>query len=52
MGAASTAVADLYRQLRLDVAAGTHELPDHIAIELEALAYAAGRDGRGGCPRR
>jgi putative dimethyl sulfoxide reductase chaperone len=45
MGAASTAVADLYRQLGLDVAAGAHDLPDHIAIELEALAYAAGRDG-------
>ena len=44
MGAASTAVADLYHELGLDVAGAAHELPDHIAIELEALAYAAGRD--------
>jgi TorA maturation chaperone TorD len=44
MGAASTAVADLYRELGLDVARAAHELPDHIAIELEALAYADSRD--------
>jgi TorA maturation chaperone TorD len=44
MGAASTAVADLYRELGLDVAGSAHELPDHVAIELEALAVAAGRD--------
>jgi TorA maturation chaperone TorD len=40
MGAASVAVADLYRGLGLDVAAAAHELPDHLAIELEALAVA------------
>ena len=51
MGAASVAVADLYRGLGLDVAAAAHELPDHVAIELEALAFALrrrGRRGRGG----
>jgi putative dimethyl sulfoxide reductase chaperone len=40
MGAASTAVADLYRELGLDVSAAARELPDHIAIEWEALACA------------
>lgn len=44
MGAVSTAVVDLYHGLGLDVAGAAHELPDHIAIELEALAHAAGRD--------
>ena len=45
MGAASTAVADLYTTLGLDVAAAAHELPDHVAIELEALAVALGTEG-------
>ena len=45
MGAASVAVADLYRALGLDVAAAAHELPDHLAIELEALAVALDADG-------
>ena len=45
MGAASVAVADLYRGLGLDVAAAAHELPDHLAIELEALAVALGAEG-------
>jgi len=43
MGAASTAVADLYRRLGLDVA--VHELPDHVAIELEALGVALRAEG-------
>jgi TorA maturation chaperone TorD len=53
MGAASVAVADLYRRLGLDVAAAAHELPDHVAIELEALAVslraedAAAEEARG-----
>jgi TorA maturation chaperone TorD len=47
MGAASVAVADLYRALGLDVAAGAHELPDHVAIELEALAVALRAEGSG-----
>jgi len=45
MGAASVAAADLYRGLGLDVAAAAHELPDHLAIELEALAFALGAEG-------
>jgi TorA maturation chaperone TorD len=40
MGSASAAVTDLYRDLRLDLTTGAHELPDHIAVEWEALAYA------------
>ena len=45
MGAASVAVADLYRGLGLDVAGAVHELPDHVAIELEALAFALRAEG-------
>ena len=45
MGAASASVADLYRRLGLDVAAAAHELPDHAAIELEALAVALRGEG-------
>ena len=45
MGAASVAVADLYRGLGLDVTAAAHELPDHVAIELEALAFALRAEG-------
>ena len=45
MSAASVAVADLYRTLGLDVAAAAHELPDHVAIELEALAVALRTEG-------
>ena len=45
MGAASVAVADLYRGLGLDVAGTVHELPDHVAIELEALAFALRAEG-------
>ena len=45
MGAASAVVADLYRTLGLDVAAAAHELPDHVAIELEALAVALRSEG-------
>ena len=45
MGAASVAVADLYRTLGFDVAAAAHELPDHVAIELEALAVALRTEG-------
>jgi putative dimethyl sulfoxide reductase chaperone len=45
MGAASTAVADLYKTLGLDVAAAAHELPDHVAIELEGLAVALRTEG-------
>lgn len=47
MGAASVAVADLYRALGFDVAAAAHELPDHVAIELEALAVALGAEDAG-----
>jgi len=45
LSAASVAVADLYRGLGFDVAATVHELPDHVAIELEALAVALRAEG-------
>ncbi len=44
MGAPSAAVVDLYRTLDLDVAAGAHELPDHVAVEWEATACALRED--------
>ena len=40
MGKASEEVLAVYRQLDLGVSADAHELPDHIAIEWEALSYA------------
>jgi TorA maturation chaperone TorD len=40
MGKASMDVLDLYRRLDLVLPAGAHELPDHVAIEWEALSYA------------
>jgi TorA maturation chaperone TorD len=40
MGKASMDVLDLYRRLDLVLPADAHELPDHVAIEWEALSYA------------
>jgi TorA maturation chaperone TorD len=40
MGKASMEIAALYGELELVVSSDAHELPDHIAIEWEALAYA------------
>lgn len=40
MSTATAAVARLYRGLDVAVSQDAHELPDHIVIELEALAYA------------
>lgn len=45
MGSPTRAVGDLYRELELDVAEDAHELPDHVAIEWEALGYALHRGG-------
>jgi TorA maturation chaperone TorD len=39
MGPCTAELKELYRELGLKVAAATGELPDHVAIELEALAY-------------
>ncbi|MGA2528234.1 MAG: molecular chaperone TorD family protein [Acidimicrobiales bacterium] len=39
MGPCTAELKELYRELGLQVSAGSGELPDHIAIELEALAY-------------
>lgn len=40
MAAVAGDVVQLYAELGLRVGSGTHELPDHIAVEWEALAYA------------
>ncbi|HVW89080.1 MAG TPA: molecular chaperone TorD family protein [Gaiellaceae bacterium] len=46
MGAAATEVARLYGELGLQVKADAHELPDQLAVEWEALAYALDRERR------
>jgi TorA maturation chaperone TorD len=45
MSTATAAVARLYRSLDLAVRHDAHELPDHVAVELEALAYALDTEG-------
>jgi TorA maturation chaperone TorD len=42
MGPAATAVRALYGEIGLRVRADAGELPDHLAIELEALAVSLG----------
>ncbi|MGZ4627193.1 MAG: TorD/DmsD family molecular chaperone [Kineosporiaceae bacterium] len=42
-------VADLYRQAGLDVAPGARELPDHIAVECEAFAWASDAEASPSC---
>ena len=44
MGAAAADVAVIYRDLGLQVRSDAHELPDHVAIEWEALAHAFEND--------
>lgn len=43
MGPAATAMSSIYRELGLTLQDGTRELPDHVMIEWEALAYALDR---------
>jgi TorA maturation chaperone TorD len=40
MGAAAADVVQIYRDMGLQVRRDAHELPDHLTIELEALAQA------------
>jgi len=40
MAACAADVARIYGELGLQVRADAHELPDHVVVELEALAYA------------
>ncbi len=40
MGAAAGDVVRIYGKLGLQMRTNAHELPDHLAVELEALAYA------------
>jgi len=44
MGAAADAVSTVYRDLGLEVRDDAHELPDHLVVEWEALAYALEHD--------
>lgn len=44
MGAAAAEVVQLYREIGLQVRVDAHELPDHLTIEWEALAYAFEHD--------
>ncbi len=44
MGPAALAVADLYTAIGLTVREDSHELPDHVMIEWEAVAAALARD--------
>ncbi len=43
MGPCTADLRRLYRELGVDMAADAGELPDHIAVEFEALAYALSR---------
>lgn len=45
LGSVGDAVVELYRDLGLTVGADAHELPEHVAVEFEALALAATGDG-------
>lgn len=51
MGPAAAAVKALYGEIGLRVRDDAHELPDHIAIELEALTVALGRVDSEGAAR-
>jgi len=44
MGPAASDIVRVYRRIGLQVRADAHELPDHLAIEWEALAFAFERD--------
>jgi TorA maturation chaperone TorD len=44
MGPCTADLRRLYRELRIDVDPAAGELPDHVAVEFEALAYALTRD--------
>lgn len=45
MGPCTGDLADLYARLGLQLARSAHELPDHLAVELEALAVAEAEPG-------
>ena len=44
MGPAASDIVRVYRRIGLQVRADVHELPDHLAIEWEALAFALEHD--------
>lgn len=44
MGASAEAASAVYRRLGVDVREDAHELPDHLLLECEALAYALAHD--------
>ncbi len=45
MGPCTAGLRRLYRELGIDVDPAAGELPDHVAVEFEALAYALSRAG-------
>lgn len=47
MGPCTAGLRRLYRELGIDLDPAAGELPDHVAVELEALAYALSRPGSG-----
>jgi TorA maturation chaperone TorD len=47
MGAAADSVTQVYRDLGLEVRGDAHELPDHLLVEFEALAYALEHEAGG-----
>ena len=52
MGPCTAELKTIYRELGLQVSSGSCELPDHVAIELEALAYALSLEGSEPVARR
>jgi TorA maturation chaperone TorD len=52
MGPCTAELKDLYRELGLQVSVDSGELPDHVAIELEALAYGMASPKTEGVARR
>jgi TorA maturation chaperone TorD len=52
MGPCTAELKELYRELGLQVSASSCELPDHVAIELEALAYSLSSDEMGAVASR
>jgi TorA maturation chaperone TorD len=52
MGPCTAELKELYGELELQVATGSCELADHVAIELEALSYALSLEGADDLARR
>lgn len=51
MGRATVAIAKCYRDAGLDCAGSCHDLPDHVSLQLEFVAYLCASEAAGGAPR-